>query len=128
MLPPAHRLRAGRDIRRVYARGRSYPHPTLVLYVLRTEGQQLRVGFSVSKKRGGAVRRNTIKRRLREVARRLLPQLAPGFDAVVVARSQATDAPVSALQSALADAFGRAGVMVARQREEAPTCGDGQAP
>jgi ribonuclease P protein component len=46
-----------------------------------------RVGFTVSKKHGGAVERNRIRRRLREAVRRSLPLLTPhAFDAVVLPR------------------------------------------
>lgn len=51
----------------------------------------VRVGFTASKKIGNAVARNRAKRRLREVARKVLPVLAhPGWDYVLVARPDAT--------------------------------------
>ena len=56
----------------------------------RTEGApaRLRVGFTATRKIGGAVVRNRCKRRLREAARQLLPlHGAPGHDYVFVARS-----------------------------------------
>lgn len=47
----------------------------------------VRCGFTATRKVGGAVVRNRAKRRLREAARAVLPQLAhPGFDYVFVAR------------------------------------------
>ena len=51
----------------------------------------VRVGFTASKKVGGAVLRNRAKRRLRALAREVLPgQGRPGWDYVLVARSGAT--------------------------------------
>jgi len=54
----------------------------------------IRAGFTATKRIGGAVERNRAKRRLREAARLLLPQLAsPGFDYVFVARGGVTTRP-----------------------------------
>ncbi len=52
------------------------------------------VGFTATKKVGGAVVRNRAKRRLREAARRLVPLLAvPGSDYVLIARMGTADRP-----------------------------------
>ncbi|AWD21632.1 ribonuclease P protein component [Fuscovulum blasticum] len=60
---------------------------------------KVQIGFTASKKIGNAVARNRAKRRLREVARAVLPRLAqPGWDYVLVARPEATIArPFAAL-------------------------------
>ncbi|MBV8564262.1 MAG: ribonuclease P protein component [Methylobacteriaceae bacterium] len=59
---------------------------------------EIRFGFTVTKKIGGAVERNRIRRRLKEAVR-LAPELAtkPGHDYVIVARRAALVAPLSAL-------------------------------
>ena len=48
----------------------------------------VRLGFTVSKKVGNAVRRNRVKRRLRAVAEQVLPEnVRPGFDIVMIGRA-----------------------------------------
>ncbi|OYX14917.1 MAG: ribonuclease P protein component [Rhizobiales bacterium 32-66-8] len=59
----------------------------------RDEGE-VRLGLTVTKKNGNAVVRNRIRRRLREVARQVIPQSGrPGYDYVMVARVHALHAP-----------------------------------
>ncbi|MEQ1818813.1 MAG: ribonuclease P protein component [Terricaulis sp.] len=66
----------------------------------------IRVGFTASKRVGGAVERNRAKRRLREAARRLLPEHGlPGVDYVLVARQQTPSAPWAALLDDLGNAL-----------------------
>lgn len=54
---------------------------------------QVRIGFTASKKIGNAVARNRAKRRLRALAREILPGFAQaGWDYVIVAKPEATNA------------------------------------
>ena len=52
-----------------------------------------RVGYTVTKKLGGAVVRNRIRRRLREAVRQAGAAFAPGWDYVFIARKAALDRP-----------------------------------
>ena len=71
------------------------------------EAAGMRVGFTCSKKVGNAVARNRAKRRLREVARQVLPEQGrDGWDYVLVGRHDVTaslpfDALVADLRRAL---------------------------
>ncbi len=114
MLPSAERLRANAQFRRIFAGGRSFADPLMVLHVLVQDGDDRQIGFSTSKKIGNAVVRNRVKRRLRESARALLPELGRGFTAVVVARSRAVEADQATLAKSMRALADRAGIMLAR--------------
>ena len=67
-----------------------------------------RFGFTVTKKIGGAVVRNRVRRRLKAAVRDLSPGLArPGYDYVLIARAGAVSCPFTHLQHDLAAALGR---------------------
>ncbi len=74
----------------------------LVLNAAPNGTEALRIGIVVSRKVARkAVRRNKIKRRLREILRLWLPYLAPGWDLVVVARPPAQEASFHELRQVL---------------------------
>ena len=91
-----YRLRQNRQFSYVYRRGMRASCRDLTLIYARS--RQKRVGFSVSKKVGGAVIRNLVKRRLRECMRPLLPELKPGLY-VLIAHPAVTQRSFTELQA-----------------------------
>jgi ribonuclease P protein component len=80
----------------------------LVTEVFPCAQAQPRFGFTVTKQSGGAVRRNRIRRRLKEALRLLNPLPArPGHDYVILARPEALSMPFLDLQGELIRALGK---------------------
>lgn len=95
------RLKDGDAFQRVYREGRSWATPLLVMRASPNGLPHGRIGFSTSKRIGGAVMRNRVKRRLREAARAALPHLPPGWDVVLVAREPIRQATFAQIGDAL---------------------------
>ena len=79
--------------KQVYSRGRSKASPYLVLYTLPNGSAQNRLGISVSRKVGKAVRRNRLKRLVREIYRLEEANMQKGYDIVAVLRAAAGALP-----------------------------------
>ena len=103
-------LKLNHIFRRLYATA-GYANGHLVLYARKNHSQSNRVGITVSKKLGGAVIRNRVRRRLREVYRLHEEQFAPGWDIVIVARSRCIKADFAALTKAYLSLAEKAGIL-----------------
>ncbi|WP_267381118.1 MULTISPECIES: ribonuclease P protein component [unclassified Sphingomonas] len=90
--------------------GKRAPMPGFVLLVrARKDGDDtMRVGFTVTKKVGNAVVRNRMKRRLRSLARELLPENGiAGADHVLIGRNGGIERDYGDLRRELAKALGK---------------------
>ena len=89
--------------------GKSYAHPLMVLIVQANEetgmrgasSSQVRVGVAAGRMVGTAVKRNRAKRLIRAAMQPLLPELASGWDMVLIARPALASSTLNEIRQAL---------------------------
>ena len=106
---PDFRLRRRADFLHVSDVGKGKANNLVVLRYAPNGLEVTRAGFSVSKRVGGAVRRNTVKRRLREAVRKLAPPES-SVDLVLIARPEIAEANYQRIEAAVTDVLARAGL------------------
>lgn len=106
MLPGPHRLRHEKDIKTLFAKGKSVFDPVCgIKYRRNTVGKTrfaVVVGTKVSKR---AVDRNRVRRRIRSAIEKHLSSLAPGFDIMVLVRPEALKNDAAALEARIVAVF-----------------------
>lgn len=117
--PKALRLTRSSDFLRIKNEGRSYPGRYMVVGVLK-EAQGNRVGVITSRRVGGAVVRNRVRRRFRELLRLSQPMWQSGVWAVVIARHTAPRASYDELQREWIKLGRRAGFLMRESQDDAP--------
>ena len=99
------------DFARLSEGGIVRSHPLLVGRFVRTDLDQARFGLATGKRLGGAVVRNRVRRRIREVLRVMAPSFQPGWDVLIIARPAIVEADHDALVGALRRLLTRGGVL-----------------
>jgi ribonuclease P protein component len=122
------RLSRSAEFERVYRQGRSSANRHLVLYAFpNATASSPRLGLSVSRKVGGAVERNRVKRLLREAFASAEPALEPGQDVVLVARPAARELAeregLAGMDAALTELIAKVGL---RRSPETPVGEEGR--
>jgi ribonuclease P protein component len=100
-------LKRRREYKLVYERGMVLPGRSVVLYALRRQGAGRRFGFVVGRKVGKAVRRNRVRRLLKEICRTRESMFPGGYDYVIVARAGACGRAFGELLAELGQLLGR---------------------
>ncbi len=89
--PKRERLRLNRGFARVFARKCRAGDDVLLVYAAKNDLAWSRLGLRVGKRMGNAVRRNYIRRRIREAFRANKAKIPQGFDFVCIALPRAKD-------------------------------------
>lgn len=109
-MPALPMLRRRADFEAIGRHGTARSTPILVLRALRTDRTETRVGLSTPRTLGGAVQRNRVRRRLRELLRARLAGIGPGWDLLLIARPAAAEASHAELGSAIDALLRRSGI------------------
>ena len=82
-------IKKNHEFRRLYNRGTSAVSPFFAIYCQKNRRGGSRLGITTGVKLGNAVKRNRVRRRIRELYRTNACDMIPGYDIVVVARNRA---------------------------------------
>lgn len=94
-------IRAREDFARISEKGRSRSDRLMVVRFVPNGRDHDRFGISTGRHLGGAVQRNRVRRRVREVLRRVPNQTGHGWDVLIVARPSAVGASFDELRATL---------------------------
>ena len=104
-------LKKNHEFKRLYSKGKSAASQCVVVYCRRNGKDGNRIGFTVSTKVGGAVQRNLIRRRLREIYRLNEEKLRSGYDIVIVARVRSRYVGYYEMESSVLSLFRKLNIM-----------------
>lgn len=92
MLRQENRLRRKRDVDNIFKKGKTIAGKLIFLKIIKNNLNNSRFGFVISTKISKkAVIRNKIKRQLREIIRKNLPNIKPGLDVLIIAKPEIID-------------------------------------
>lgn len=86
-----YRLTNSRSFDVIYKKGKGISDNGITLITLESKYPNLKAGFVAGKKVGKSVRRNKVKRRMKEAFRQLLPRVLTGFSYVFIAKPAASN-------------------------------------
>ena len=97
--PSVYRLRRRKEFNETWNRGKKYHTDHFIVIILENKLGPTRLGITASRKVGGAVQRNRVKRLLREVFRTNYPVLKHPVDFSIIAKKGSTSLTYEEVQS-----------------------------
>ncbi|MCL2177268.1 MAG: ribonuclease P protein component [Firmicutes bacterium] len=97
-----YRLKKNKDYQKLYKTGKSFACKYLILhYAPLKDKTALSIGFSVSGKLGKAVKRNKLRRQIKEATRHLLSNIPRGYNLIITARTTAAGIPYKTISDSI---------------------------
>jgi len=116
------------EFKRLYSKGKSAASKYVVVYCMKTKKPGNRLGITVSAKLGGAVQRNRIRRRLKEIYRLNESSLTAGYDIVLVARARTRGAGWNELHFSVMSLLNKLGLAQKSDKNRAAACDKDKSP
>lgn len=105
-----YRLRNRASFSYIYRKGTSCGDRLMILTYVRSRGS-LKAGFSVSRKVGGSVRRNRVRRQMKESFRLMIPELKTGYNMVFAAKSGIYGVKTCEIAASMRALLAKAGIL-----------------
>lgn len=103
-----YRVKKNEEISLIFKKGKSVANKQFVLYILEKKDQDhLRLAVSVSKKLGNAVKRNRIKRLMKESVFQLSDELKQSYDYLLIARMPCVEMDFHEMKKSISHVFYR---------------------
>lgn len=106
-----YRLRKNEDFKRVYKEGKNYYNKYLVMYLRKNELGYSRIGYTITKKIGNSVKRNKIKRRLKEIMRENFDNIDGEYDIILIPKKNSANIDFKTLKSAVIHILKLSGIL-----------------
>jgi len=112
MLKQQNRLKKRKSFAYIHNKGKRVGNETLTLSFVPARVKAVKVGFSVSKKVGNSVIRHRATRKMRAVARELIPQIAPNNTIIFTAKEGIDKKSNDDIKLAMLNTLERAKILV----------------
>ena len=114
-----YRLSKREDFSKVYRSGKSAANQQFVIYCMpNPDVAHFRAGVSASKKLGGAVVRNRLRRMVKEIVRNHASKIRPHYDFIIIVRKPAVTMDYRGMEKSLLHLLRKASLLDRDQREQ----------
>lgn len=112
MLEKKYRVTSEKDYAKLFAKGRPFHGRGVGMKAMLSKLSVPRVGFVVSTKVAKkAVVRNQVKRRMREIVRKVIGRMQPGVDVVFMAKKESIDMTFAELERIMIELLAKSGII-----------------